>query len=677
MPGMAIPLSTCPRCGASARTEAGRCVACAVELDTHSLAPISVEVAEVPRQPEGARLSRLPTLPDSAAVPQLPRIRSRHLAPPEHAEGEDYELRGVLGEGGMGVVWSARQRGMGREVALKRIRPGSGQRAISALLAEAELTGSLEHPGIIPVHEVGVDQDGMPFYSMRRLSGRTWAERWAGMTQHEHLNVLVRVCDAISFAHGRGVIHRDLKPDNVFLGEYGEVIVFDWGLALRLADLRAGTRTLMASGTPVYMAPEMARADQRLLGPTSDVYLLGAILYEVLTDTVPHPGEEPIDVLIAAAENRIEPPIPAGELGEVVRRAMATDPADRFPTVRAFQTALRVCLDHQESVALAERARVRLEAACSGSGYDDFARAVHTFEDALELWRENSAAISGLSQARLAYAQRARIAGGLDLAANLLRDDDPAHAEESVRIAMLVAQRLRRRRALRVLTRTSVALLAGLITALLAGYLAVRHQRDRILSVTRERDVAEMALLRQQEAEETGNRRLWRRLIQEDFSAGRMPPAAHVLAGRWRVVAEALIAEGEGPAVLAVPLSTAKDLVAQLDLEPGGNLEVHIGTAVGRLTGAASASGLEVTIDDHVIVRRGGILLAEIKLGAATSGLARRVRIEVRQERLQVWVDGRVVVAALPVADLPLGSLRLVAAPGTVLDNFKVEVPWE
>jgi hypothetical protein len=610
-------------------------------------------------------------------VAQPSRIRRRHLAPPDHAEGEDYELRGILGEGGMGVVWSARQRGMDREVALKRVRPGSGQRAVNALLAEAELTGSLEHPGIIPVHEVGVDQDGMPFYSMRRLSGRTWAERWASMTQLEHLNVLVRVCDAISFAHGRDVIHRDLKPDNVFLGEYGEVIVFDWGLALRLADLRAGSSTPMASGTPVYMAPEMARADPRLLGPTSDVYLLGAILYEVLTDTAPHPGEGTLDVLIAAAENRIEPPIPSGELGDVVRRAMATDPADRFPTVRTFQTALRVCLDHQESVALAERARVRLEAASTGSGYDDFARAVHTFEDALELWPENSAAVSGLSRARLAYAQRARIAGGLDLAANLLRIDDPAHAEESLRIAMLVAQRLRRRRALRVLTWTSVGLLAGLIAALLAGYLAVRHQRDQILSVTRERDVAEMALLRQQEAEETGNQRLWRRLIQEDFTVGRIPPAARVLAGRWGVVAEALTAEGDKPAVLAVRLSSTKAVIVQFDLEPGGSLAVRIGTAGGMPPGPDSALDLEVAVDDRVLVRQNGQILVRVDLGAAASGLARRVRMEVRQERLHVRVDGRLVVATLPVKDLTLDRLHLIGAPGTVLDNFKVEVPWE
>jgi predicted Ser/Thr protein kinase len=641
---------------------------CAVELGA-GIDPISVEVAAVPRRPVGVRLSRLKTLPESVVLPPAPRVRRRVLAPADCAEGEDYELRGVLGEGGMGVVWSARQRGMNREVALKRVRPGSGPRAISALLAEAEMTGSLEHPGIIPVHEVGIDQDGMPFYSMRRLNGRTWAERWEGMRQREHLDVLVRVCDAVSFAHGRGVIHRDLKPDNVFLGEYGEIIVFDWGLAVRLADLRTGSRSQMASGTPVYMAPEMACADLPRLGPASDVYLLGAILYEILTGTAPHPGEETEEVLFAAAENRIDPPIPEGDLGDVVRRAMATKPADRFPTVRAFQAALRVCLEHQESITLAERARARLEAARSGAGYDGFARAVHTFEDAIELWPENRMAVAGLSQARLAYAARARVAGDLDLAADLLRGGDPAHAEESTRVTALVASRLRRRRAQRVLTWTSAGLLAGLIAALLVGYLAVRQQRDQILSVTRERDIAEMALLRQQEAEETGNRRLWKRLVQEDFSSGSMPRAAKVLSGRWGVGNETLGAEGDLPAVLAVPLASAKAVVTQFDLEPGGNLLVRIGSD--------AAADLEVALDDRLVVRRGGTPLAESGMGQAPAGLARRLRIEIRQEQLQIRVDGRVAVAALPVAGLSLDSLRLVADPGTVLDNLKVEVPWE
>lgn len=664
---------SCPRCGATARSETGACAVCGVDGHGAGLAPISVEAAEAPRRPAGVRLSRLPTLPDGPPA-SVERVRRRRLAPPTQAEGEDYELRGVLGEGGMGVVWSARQRGLDREVAVKRARPGCDSRTAAAIIAEAELTGALEHPGIIPVHEVGVDQDGMPFYAMRRLRGRTWAERWGRMAQREHLDVLLRVCDAIAFAHGRGVIHRDIKPGNVFLGEYGEVVVFDWGLALRLADLGTDGRPLMASGTPVYMAPEMARADVRLLGPASDIYLLGAVLYEILTGTAPHPGDEPEDILIAAAENRIEPPIPEGELGEVARRAMAADPADRFPTVRAFQSALRVCLDHQESVALAERARIRLEAACGGLGYDGFARAVHAFEDAIELWPENRQAVAGLSRARLAYAERARIAGDLDLAANLLRDEDPAHAEESARVALLFAQRLRRRRALRALTWISVALLLGLVATLLVGYLAVRQQRDTILSVTRERDAAEMALLRQQEAEATDNRRLWRRLVQEDFSAASLPPAARVLAGRFGIDAEALVAEGGVPAVLAVPLAPARAVVAQLDIEPGGHVRLRFGRSQDL---PPATAGLEVSVDHRVVVQRDGHELAVVELSNPASGLARRLRVEVRQERLQVLVDGRVAVESLPVAGLQLDSLGLSVDPGTVLDNLKVEVPWE
>ncbi|MBN8527414.1 MAG: serine/threonine protein kinase, partial [Planctomycetes bacterium] len=519
-------------------------------------------------------------------------------------------------------------------------------------------------------HEVGFDQHGVPFYSMRRLRGRTWAERWRGMRLREHLDVLIRVCDPVAYAHGRGVLHRDLKPGNVFLGEYGEVVVFDWGLAIRLQDLRRDEALATASGTPAYMAPEMARADGRKLGPASDVYLLGATLYEILTGEPPHPGVEAEDILAAAADNVISPPIPDGELGGIAARAMATDPAARYPDVRSFQSALRIYLDHQESVSLAARARERLVLAERSGEYDDFSRAVHGFEDAAALWSGNAEATAGMSDARLAYARRASSAGDLDLAAGLLDPADPLHRAELERISGQRDLRLRRRRALRALWWISGALLLALIVALTLGYAAVAAQRDLILRIAQERDAAESALVREQSEIADGRQRLWHRVLQEDFGRGALPPLAKVVAGSWRIDASALRAEGPGPCAVAMPIPASEAVHVQLDVHAGGRLQLLLSGASG---------GVEIVLDRTLSVRQGGRVLTEQPLPEEATGLARRLRVEDDAGSLRVLVDGRVVVPRMSLpqtAGLALERVAIQAMPGTVLDNLKVEVPW-
>ncbi len=664
-----MPVRSCQRCGEPAG-DGTICPACGVGLYSETDA-ISVDL------PRNGRLSQQDTLPD------LPMnrahgsdVRSRVLAPPRAAK-PDYELQAILGEGGMGVVWSARQAGLGREVAIKRIRPGAGPRAAAQLLAEAQLTGSLEHPGIMPVHEAGIDQDGVPFYAMRRLRGRTWAERWTELSQSEHLDVLLHVGDAVAYAHGQGVIHRDLKPANVFLGEYGEVVVFDWGLAAHIADLRSQGGRLMASGTPIYMAPEMARAQAALIGPASDVYLLGAILFEILTGQAPHPGDQDVEILMAAADNRIEPPIPAGELGEVVRRAMADEPADRFADVRSFQSAVRTCLRHQESISLADRAAARLAEAMRDAGYGGFARAVHAFEDALDLWQDNRAAASGLARARLEFAARAHRAGDLDLAAGLLSPAEPGHGPELAAIARTRQLRLRRRRALRLLTWASGCLVLALIAALALGYRAVSHQRDLVLTIAKERDEAEAALAREELADAAGTRRLWRRVVQADFLSAGLPPQTRVIGGRWGITSATLVAEGDRPAVLAVPLPATRGLIVQVDLEPGGQLALLFGDDAEALSRGSAGTGVSVEIGSQISVRQGERVLQADTLPEAAAGLARRLRLEFDHDILRILVDGKGAKEQLSVPGLRLAHVGLVAEPGAVLDNLKVEVPWE
>lgn len=610
-----------------------------------------------------------------AAVPR------RSISPEDRSAG-DYELSAILGEGGMGVVWSARQAGLGREVAIKRPRPGPlAQRAGEVLLAEAILTGSLEHPGIVPVHEVGVDQHGMPFYSMRRLRGRTWAERWPELSQHEHLDVLLRVSDAVAYAHGQGVLHRDIKPDNVFLGAYGEVVLFDWGLAIRISDLALQQVRATAAGTPAYMAPEMARAQLDRLGPCSDVYLLGATLFEVMTGQAPHPGTETTDILINAAENRLSPACPDDELGMIAKRALATEPGDRYPDVQAFQLAIRTCREHQESIGLTNRARERLSRARSVGGHREFAHAVLAFEEALALWQSNRAAAEGLSAARLAYAVHAHGVGDLELAESLL---DPVRPEHQQELAAVIARRAfirRRRRWLRILTWVSSGLVAVLLAATTVGLMVMRGQRNLLLQVSHERDTAEARLSREEELMDAERRRMWRRVMQEDFISGQMPARLRVAAGRWQIDEETLVAVTTGrdskPASLVLLPPGIASAQIQFDVHEGGTVAVVAGVRADGL--GHGGSGLEIELGSRLLIRTDGREVANAGVAISPAGLPHRLRVEIVDGTLRVLIDGRIVIERMAVSWTlqPEGVIGVRAVPGTRLDNLKVEVPWE
>jgi hypothetical protein len=196
-------------------------------------------------------------------------------------------------------------------------------------LSEAAVTGELDHPNIVPIHDLGSNEEGQLFYAMKEVRGTSWNEMIHENGLQENLEVLMRVADAVAFAHSKGVIHRDLKPENVMLGEFGEVLVMDWGLA---ASIREGGKAeslrgkSITAGTPAYMPPEMARGEGDAIGPHSDQYLLGAILYEIITGRAPHTGSSALDCLRNAADNVIQDTAQNGELLAVARRAMATQP---------------------------------------------------------------------------------------------------------------------------------------------------------------------------------------------------------------------------------------------------------------------------------------------------------------------------------------------------------------
>jgi hypothetical protein len=343
-----------------------------------------------------------------------------------------FRIESELGRGGFGVVSLATQAVFERTVALKRMLAATaGETEVAAFYAEAVVTARLEHPNIVPVHDLVITPEGQLQLVMKRVEGVSWRELLqsaphgkhqcvSGMSVDDHLDILAKVCDAVSFAHERGILHRDLKPENVMVGSFGEVQLMDWGCAVAFGSAanpaaipRAEVIDAVA-GTPAYMAPEMALGDGARIGPHSDVYLLGAMLYELLTGARPHAGKNVYAVLHAAAVGAVKPPqerapdrdIP-GELAAIAMAALERDPKDRIASVGEFALRLKDYRSHSQASKLSAIAAASLAKAKEGGhGADEhFRRAVSAAENAVDAWPEWVAGKNRLLQAVLAHAQ--------------------------------------------------------------------------------------------------------------------------------------------------------------------------------------------------------------------------------------------------------------------------------
>ena len=282
-------------------------------------------------------------------------------ADPTPGEGDArFRSGALLGAGGIGRVTAVEDRNLQREIAVKTLLPDQGRdtASVAALITEARITSSLEHPGIVPVHDLDVSADGQIYYAMRRIHGRSLGslisealrtgERPPAIADANALvTILLKVCDALGYAHSRGVVHRDLKPDNIMIGEFGEVLVLDWGASSILPGAGRGPSTPSDQyGTPAFMSPEQARGEA--IDPRSDIWSLGATLFNVLFLRFPLAmGDDEAAFWAGKRAGTIAPPRPDElhalnrPLAATALRAMAADPARRYQDVPAFADDLR------------------------------------------------------------------------------------------------------------------------------------------------------------------------------------------------------------------------------------------------------------------------------------------------------------------------------------------------
>jgi serine/threonine protein kinase len=251
----------------------------------------------------------------------LERLRTA-CGPPEKLGGR-YRIERELGRGGMGVVYLAFDEQLERRVAIKMLEVTNVDARLAAhLRREAQLLGQLEHPGIVSVHDLGLDADETLYYVMRYVDGRTLEEHATTMGNlTARLRLLLRICEPVAFAHARGIVHRDLKPSNVMIGQFGEVWVMDWGLATFAAqDPTRMTEAGVAVGTPGYRAPEQEQGSGEVTS-AADVYALGGLLAFLLTGQHP-PLDKPSHLATMPAPVRA-----------IADKARATDPGERYPSV--------------------------------------------------------------------------------------------------------------------------------------------------------------------------------------------------------------------------------------------------------------------------------------------------------------------------------------------------------
>ena len=347
----------------------------------------------------------------------------------------DYRVGRLVGKGAMGEVYLAEQIAVDRNVAFKKIQPkmieteAKREKNSRRFLTEAHITAALDHPNIVTIHDLGIDQDDKVFYCMEFVDGEEWHRLFEDNSVEENVEILMSVAGGIAYAHSKGIIHRDLKPENIMIGSYQQVLIMDWGLAV---DLNQGKPT-SAGGTPAYLAPEMANPKQlSKINQSSDIYLLGAVLHQICTGLPPHPGRTVAKCIKAAVRNEFIDVEPFHEslrpLLNIALKAMEMNQEDRYKNAEAFQAAIR---DYQtkersfkQSYDLTDRSEKQLAEAEANRNYEVYSTALFGFREAANLYPDNQSATEGVAKARLSYASCALQQNDFELGLSLLDENN-------------------------------------------------------------------------------------------------------------------------------------------------------------------------------------------------------------------------------------------------------------
>ena len=562
-------------------------------------------------------------------------------------DSADYEIIRKLAEGGMGAIYIANQRSLDRELAIKTLKPlrdselrtFTKQGRVSQVqkqrremfLSEALVTANLVHPHIIPIHDLCQTGDGAPFYSMKRVHGTPWNELIADMSLEDNLEVLHKVCDAIAYAHHNGVVNRDLKPENIMLGEFGEVLVLDWGLAVPATDADkkrvASPSASFGAGTPAYMSPELWAGPADAIGPCSDIYLLGAILFEAVTGKPPHQFPEPdsnagnsglwmiIDKVVR--KNQIRQTAVGGELMDIAMKAMSTNPADRHATVLEFQEAVKNYQKHEESRRLSDRAAETLDESSNPgaqNGYQSFQTAAALFEESFATWEDNTEARDGLRATRYQYASLAHKNGDYDLGLQIA-------AQETGNEFDTLSDKLRRSRRLRngLKTATLTAVAVIVVGGIFSAYQAVRigQQNQEITQLYGTKETLEKEKGAAEQAKQLAEReRLVAEKAKVDAENERQTAIAEKRAAeKQRIAAEELRTQAEMATMIANKAREQAEEQRQMAVAQQKAAEEAKAAAVAQKAAAEEQKALAQSQLKEVAVQVAGLEIQKARAG--------------------------------------------------------------
>ncbi|WP_372370126.1 protein kinase [Candidatus Uabimicrobium sp. HlEnr_7] len=454
-----------------------------------------------------------------------------HMIPIVHHYPEEKKIA----EGGMGLIIKAKQSSLKRSVAVKKIKASASKHRF---LQESLITASLEHPHIIPIHELAVNYKQEVTLVMKKIEGLSWKELLYPKNEEQkqyaeqlikdtlgkdlnqqleideylqfHLSILLKVCDAIAFAHDKNIIHNDLKPENIMVGKYGEVVVMDWGISVhigeeRLEDKRFLHKSEITSpmGTPSYMPSELAEGNSALIGTRTDIYLLGAILYEIIHGHAPHQGSSVWMVLLAARNGDIKNydslPQEKQELKVIYTKALQKNPKQRYATVMDFKMDIQQYFKHRDSIKLTNEAKEVLCNKETANSYNKFDNAISGFKNALKLWNENNEAQNGEQDARVLYANIALQNGDLGVVEAQLENMDASQTAKQLQeqVKVIKQQRIKRETRNRRLRHSLFFTIILIITGLTIGVWLINteknkteEQRQIALNETKEKTLA-------------------------------------------------------------------------------------------------------------------------------------------------------------------------------------------